>query len=278
MNLDLTNPDVIRNTLKSINTYPNKKLGQHFLIHKPTFKTILDASALNTNDNILEIGSGLGSLTKILASKTTKVMAVERDAVLAEALNKRKLAKVKVVRGDILDFDFSQLPKNYKVVANIPYNITSRLLKKLITNSNPPQIMVLLIQKEVAERICEKPGKMSVLALSVQYYADPKIIGVVERSKFWPMPKVDSAIIKIIRKPKPIFAADEKKLFRLIKAGFSAKRKKMKNSLAGGLNISVTVAQSLLQTAQIDLNARAQELNMAQWHQLYSQANKQQLI
>jgi len=278
MDLDLTNPDIIRNTLKSIKTYPNKRLGQHFLIHKPTFKIILDAGTLNINDAILEIGPGLGSLTAILASETAKVVAVERDIILAKALDERKLAKVEVIMGDILNFDLSQLPKNYKVVANIPYNLTSRLLKKLITSLNPPRLMVLLIQKEVAERICERPGNMSVLAFSVQYFADPKIIEVVERSKFWPMPKVDSAIIQIIRKPKPVFVADEKKLFRLIKAGFSAKRKKMKNSLAGGLNTSVTVAQSLLKIAQIDLNARAQELTMAQWHQLYLQADKQRLI
>jgi 16S rRNA (adenine1518-N6/adenine1519-N6)-dimethyltransferase len=163
----------------------------------------------------------------------------------------------------------AELPVGYKVVANIPYYLTSALLRLLIQSPNPPSLLSLLVQKEVAQRIVSAPGQMSVLALSVQYYAETSLVGQVERHKFWPPPKVDSAILQIKLRRKPAFAADHQKLFRLAKAGFGEKRKQLKNSLAGGLNISTELALKLLQDAKLPETARAQELSLEDWKRLY---------
>ena len=161
------------------------------------------------------------------------------------------------------------MAKGYKVVANIPYYLTSNLIRNLLEAHNTPSLMVLLVQKEVAERILARPGQMSVLAFSVQYYAKPEYVMDVKKELFDPIPKVDSAVIRINLHQKPLFEADHQKLFRLVKAGFGEKRKMLRNSLSGGLGIVSSQTESILDKSKIKRTARAQELSMNDWHRLY---------
>lgn len=276
--MDLTQPDDLRLALRLAGIAPKKGLGQHFLIDRPALELIVAAAGLTHADTVLEVGPGLGVMTGLLVQTAGKVVAVEADKVLAELLLREAPGNLEVVNDDIILYDLTRLPRGYKVVANIPYYLTSKLLRQLLESPNPPSTMVLLIQREVAERVTAKPGKMSILALSVQYYAEPEIIGQVERHKFWPQPDVDSAILLIKRRPQPAFEADAKQLFRLIKAGFGERRKQLKNSLAGGLNTSDELSVRLLKQANIPVAARAQELTLKQWEALYQQAAKANLF
>ncbi len=257
---------------------PQKGLGQHFLVDQTSLEAVAKAGDLQPGDTVLEIGPGLGTLTRLLADSSRRVVGVEQDPALAELLGRQKLPGVEVVWGDIRRFDFRQLGASYKVVANIPYYLTGLLFPLLLESPVPPSRMVLLVQKEVAERVTAKPGAMSILALSVQYYAQPEIVRLVERHKFWPVPKVDSAILKVILRSKPAFAADPAKLFRLIKAGFGEKRKQLKNSLAGGLNIEPALAVAILDQAGINPTKRSQDLSLAEWHKLYERAMKRGIL
>lgn len=257
---------------------PSKGLGQHFLIDKDSLAAIVEAAQLDPADVVLEVGPGLGTMTGVLSERVQRVVAVEADKNLAELLVRRNFKNVEVVPADILEFDLNTMPAGYKVVANIPYYLTSKLIRLLLEAANPPIFMTLLIQKEVAERITAEPGKMSILALSVQYYAEAQIVAQVERHKFWPAPKVDSAVLVLRRLAKPRFEADSAKLFRLIKAGFGEKRKQLKNSLAGGLNASIDLILSVLASAQIDKAARPQQLSLDDWRRLYLEAVKVGLI
>lgn len=270
--MDLTNPQDLQVALKLAGLRPYKGLGQHFLVDRGSLDTIVEAAELSHQDTVLEIGPGLGVMTNRLTQLAGKVVAVEADHNLAQLLRRDQAPNLEVVESDILDFHLTKLPSGYKVVANIPYYLTGNLLRLLTESPNPPQLMVLLIQKEVAQRINAAPGDMSVLAIGVQYYCQTEIVGMVERYKFWPAPKVDSAIIKITRRTKPAFEADPAKLFRLVKAGFGEKRKQLKNSLAGGLNVSSVAIESTLNSAKILPTARAQELNLEDWQKLYQEA------
>jgi len=208
-------------------------------------------------------------MTRPLAERAGQLVAVETDRILAELLRRDAPDNLAVVEADILDYDFSTLPPGYKVIANIPYYLTSKIFRLLLENPTPPSVMSLLIQKEVAERVVALPGKLSILALSVQYYAQPSIVGIVERHKFWPAPAVDSAVLRVVLRERPAFEADVSELFRLIKAGFGEKRKQLKNSLAGGLNLSSELAIRLIEEAGLAPTARAQELSLDDWERLY---------
>lgn len=248
----------------------NKALGQHWLFDETALEAVVAAGEVVSTDTVLEIGPGPGALTAKLAQLAHKVIAVEADSELAEGLIVRVPAdNLEVKVASILDYDFSELPPEYKVVANIPYYITSKIIRLCLENNNPPRLMALLVQKEVAERITALPGAMSVLAFSVQYYGEPRILGTVAKELFEPIPKVDSAILQIRRRPKPYFSADTKQLFRLVKAGFGERRKKLVNSLAGGLQADKTEVAQWLKGADIAHNVRAQELSMDEWHKLY---------
>lgn len=251
-----------------------KSFGQNWLRDDYTLDLIADSADLNVADTVLEVGPGLGTLTAKLSQKAGKVVAVEADQDLVPGLLAQFAIKdnVEVVAGDILKYDLTQLKANYKVVANIPYYLTSNLIRVLLEANNPPGLMILLVQKEVAERITAKPGQMSVLSFSVQYYAKVEIVAPVAKELFQPIPKVDSAIIKIERLPQPAFDADAKKLFQLVKAGFGEKRKMLRNSLSGGLHIGTEKVEELLKQAQIKPTARAQELGIDAWRKLYEAA------
>lgn len=267
--MDLANIKDLKVAMQLAGIKANKGLGQHFLIDAESVATIIEAAQINPEDTILEVGPGLGVMTDQLAKTGAQIIAVEMDRALAELLRRRLPGNVRVEESDIMKFNLSDLPTNYKVVANVPYYITSPIIRLFMESNNPPIQSVLLIQREVAERIAAKPGDMSILALSVQYYADVELIADVSRDKFYPIPNVDSAVIRIVRKDVPAFEADTHKLFRLIKAGFGEKRKQLRNSLSGGLQITTDQAAALIQSAGLNDTARAQELSLDQWKSLY---------
>lgn len=275
--MDLSRVEDVRTALKLAGIKPNKGLGQHFLVDKPSLEAIMDAAAVTKADTVLEIGPGLGVMTRPLANQAGTLIAVETDRVLADLLRRDAPKNLQVVEQDFLQYDLTSLPPRYKVIANIPYYLTSKIFRLLIESPNPPSLMSVLIQKEVAERITAKPGQLSILALSVQYYGHAEIVRIVERHRFWPAPAVDSAVLRFTYMG-PAFKADSTRLFRLIRAGFGEKRKQLKNSLAGGLNLSSDLAVKLIADAKLAPTARAQELDLKQWHQLYKLADKLDLL
>ncbi|MCX6760203.1 MAG: 16S rRNA (adenine(1518)-N(6)/adenine(1519)-N(6))-dimethyltransferase RsmA, partial [Candidatus Nealsonbacteria bacterium] len=228
---------MIQNIRKDLrNIKPNKRLGQNFLIDKAALNKIISAADLSENDVVLEIGPGTGMLTRELLKITKKVIAVEKDKKMAEVLknNFKDCKNLEIINKDILKIDDLNI-KEYKLVANIPYYITSPIIRKFLEYSNPPKLMVLTIQKEVAQRICSRPPDMSLLAISVQFYAKPKIISYISKNSFWPKPKVDSAILKIqdIKNKNP--EIDVASFFNILRAGFKQPRKQLQNNISSEL-------------------------------------------
>lgn len=252
---------------------PDKSLGQHWLHNRDVLVHIADCAELTPDDTVLEIGPGLGTLTSELLRQAGRVITVEFDPELARKLPGQFPGKdLTVFNEDILSFDLSQLPSGYKVVANVPYYITSKIVQKLMTADNKPSIAVLLVQKEVAERIAAEPGDMSILAISAQVYAEASLGDIVPAALFTPPPRVDSQVVILkTRKTSLVKPEDEKAFFRVVKAGFSAKRKKLRSSLAGGLAISKQEAEELLQKAEISPDARAEDLSIDHWLRLVAQ-------
>lgn len=247
-----------------------KSLGQHWLHDREVLSHIADCAELTEQDTVLEVGPGLGTLTSILLRRSKRVVAVEFDEQLARKLpGQFPGTNLTVHYQDILEFDTSQLEPGYKVVANVPYYITSKIIKKLMTDSNRPSVVVLLIQKEVAERAAAGPGDMSILAISAQLYAEVSLGDVVPAELFTPPPKVDSQVLVLKSKPPQLPSnVSEKQFFRIAKAGFSAKRKKLRSSLSGGLAISKEEVESALGEAGISPDARAEDLAMTDWGRL----------
>jgi len=251
-------------------TIPKKSLGQHWLRDEPSLTAMADAANVTPEDTVLEIGPGLGTLTQVLVHRAKQVVAVEFDRELAEDLSARVMASnLEVVQQDILQFDLTSLPPNYKVAANIPYYLTSKIVRTLLESPNPPAITSLLVQKEVAERMAAAPGELSVLGVSVQFYCEAALGKVVPAALFTPPPEVDSQIIALTRRSAPLFTdVTPKAFFRVVKAGFAEKRKMLRSSLSGGLHISKEAADALLIKANISSQARAQELSLEDWHRL----------
>ena len=286
--------DLLEQSKQLCNQYnikPARSKGQNFLIDEKIYDKIVNSAELNKNNVILEVGPGLGFLTEKLARKVKKVITVELDDKLTNylktALIAKKINNVEVINEDIMKLDIGyqilrkkhtniQYPmSNFKVVANLPYNITSIFLRKFLSADKKPNIMVLMLQKEVAERIVASPGKMSLLAVSVQYYAKPEIVSYVEKQNFWPEPAVDSAIINLTPRPSLLNRRggkkdneDKKRFFQLVKFGFSAKRKMLKNNLAGSFRISQTEAEDKIKKAGFSEKIRAQELSVSDWVKL----------
>lgn len=253
---------------------PNKSLGQHWLTNRDVLSDIADAADITSTDMVLEIGPGLGTLTSELLRRAKSVVAVEFDGELARKLPGQFPGKdLTVIHEDILRFDLSSLPAGYKVVANVPYYITSKIVQLLMTATNKPSIAVLLVQKEVAERLAAKAGDMSILAVSAQIYADVTLGVKVGRDFFTPPPKVDSQVVILRTRPTPIVPAeDERALFRVVKAGFSGKRKKLRSSIAAGLAMTKPQAEELLRHANINPELRAEDLSIEQWLRLAKDA------
>lgn len=310
-NSTMLSQDQIKKILKEKDIKVLKILGQNFLVDESVLNRIIQAAELDKNDLVIEIGPGLGVLTKELSKKCQQVIAIEKDKKLARLLeekipppappkrgracspsDKRRasvpppdkggIGGVKIINDDILKINLEELigkygrrtsvcspsNKNYKLVSNIPYYITSPVIKFFLENKIQPQVIVLLVQKEVAERICAQAGKLSILALSVQIYGKPEIVEYVDKSSFYPKPKVDSAILKISAIKKEFSDDYYQSFFRIIKIGFSAKRKKLANNLSAGLCLSKDKISKILQKANIPPNARAQELELKDWKKL----------
>jgi 16S rRNA (adenine1518-N6/adenine1519-N6)-dimethyltransferase len=248
-----------------------KALGQHWLYDLFSLQSMVDSAAVTGQDTVLEIGPGLGTLTALLVKASTQVVAVEYDKQLAASLHKRvKADNLVVISQDILRFDFGDLPPDYKLVANIPYYLTSNLIRVLSETSNPPIIAALLVQKEVAERLSSGPGGMSLLSVSAQFYWEVSLGELVPAYLFTPPPKVDSRIVILKRRPNLLFQDIEPaSFFRMVKAGFSQRRKTLLNSLSSGLHTPKDEMEALLQKASIDPKLRAQNLSLDEWHTLY---------
>jgi len=265
--------------LKKYHLKPKKCFGQNFLIDKNALRDILKAAELKRNDTVIEIGPGLGTITKELAEKAGGVIAIEKDRELAKILLSRSgltristqnnaERNIKILQGDILKFTTNdlQLTTDYKVVANLPYYIVSPVIRKFLESDCPPTLMVLIAQKEVAERICSSSPKMSLLAVAVQLYSKPEIVRIVKKESFWPKPKVDSAILRI----NPLINTDKKLIntdlfFKIVKAGFSQPRKQLKNNLK---KIFGKETEKILKKANIDPSCRAETLSVGNWKRL----------
>lgn len=249
----------------------NKALGQHWLTDESVLASIVDAAAVTSGDTVVEIGPGPGTLTKQLVARAQQVVAVEFDAALARALPKQVSAQnLQVVQQDILHFDFTKVEAPYKVVANIPYYLTSNLIRVLSESTDPPETAVLLIQKEVAERVTAQPGSMSLLSVTAQYYWETSLGPRVPAIMFTPPPKVDSQVLILHHRQAPLFKGIEPRMFfRLVKAGFGQRRKTLLNSLSGGLHLDKSAVQGMCAAASIDPQRRAQTLSLDEWHDLY---------
>jgi 16S rRNA (adenine1518-N6/adenine1519-N6)-dimethyltransferase len=248
----------------------SKSLGQHWLSDRDALGYIADCAELESHDVVLEIGPGLGTLTSEILKRAGRVVAVEFDNELARKLPAQFPGKnLEVIGGDILKFDLLSLPTGYKVVGNIPYYITSKIVKLLMTTANKPLITVLLVQREVAERLAAKSNKMSILSVSAQVFADVTLGNVVKARLFTPPPKIDSQVVILRTRPIPFFAdVNEADFFRIVKAGFSSKRKKLRSSLASGLKMSKNEIEAILDKASINPNVRAETLDLDAWSRL----------
>lgn len=236
-------------------------------------RKIVDYAEITPQDEVLEIGAGLGSLTRLLAQSARQVTAVEIDRhlvpILKEVMN--PFSNVQIIEGDILELNPADLMgnSNYIVVANIPYFITSAIIRHLLTSDQKPSRIVLTMQQEVAQRICAEPGSLSLLALSVQVFGQPQIGLSIPAASFYPPPKVDSATLRIQLYDQPLISGKQLDyFFTLVKIGFSQKRKTLRNTLSAGLHCSGDEAAALLSSAGIDPMRRAQTLDLVEWKTL----------
>lgn len=261
-----------------------KSLGQNFLSNPRILDKIVSAAEVSKEDTVLEVGPGTGSLTIRLAEKSKRVIAIEKDHRLIEQLQDKfkNFPNVEVVEGDIMESDiaeYSLKDGNYKIVANIPYYITSSLIRLALEKWPQPQLIVLMVQKEVAQRIMAMPAQagkkpnMNLLALSVQYYAEPKIIGYISRGSFNPRPKVDSAIIRLKPLGRRATAEETEKIFILIRAGFSEKRKQLAGNLTKKLKIPKEQILDAFKKLGISSIIRAENLSLEQWITLRNYLN-----
>ncbi len=258
----------IKKLLKRYKVRVSKKFGQNFLINENVFKKITRAAELSTKDIVLEIGPGIGNLTQFLAKKAKQVIAVEKDKrmikILKETLSCYK--NVKIIQADILKVNINDLifQKKYKIVSNPPYYITSPIIRKFLETKKQPELLVLMVQKEVAERICSQPPKMNLLSVSVQFYSNPEIVDFVSKKYFWPQPKVDSAILKIIPKSiKPPVNPDL--FFKIVRAGFTHPRKQLVNNLSSVLELNKEKVKEWLRESKIKPIRRAETLSLKEW-------------
>lgn len=289
--------DHLKELLRKFNLKPNFTYGQNFLLDEKVLEDIIDAADISSHDQILEIGPGLGNLTRKLCEKAGLVLSIEKDPKflpilktirrdypdkfryeIADALEfnfqdilQKSIVNSQKLRTDFATNDYSLMANHYKVVANIPYYITGKILEMLMKTEYKPSSVIVLTQKEVAERVCAKPGGLSVLAISVQIFGEPQIIRIVPSSAFYPAPKVDSAILQIQMNQQPKYEiGDEKKFFRLLKACFAGKRKQIHNTLVNNLKLDKDQVAKILSVLKINPAARPQELAIEAWIALVS--------
>lgn len=264
--------------MSAVKLYAKKSLGQNFLINPRIVEKIVEAAAVSAEDTVLEVGPGTGNLTRALAATGARVIAVEKDRRVIEDLQAEfSAAQIEIIEGDILEFDPAAnglQDGGYKIVANLPYYITSHFLRTVFEKWPRPSLMILMVQKEVARRITAKPPRMNLLALSVQYYADPKIIAPVRAGNFRPMPNVDSAIISLRPKAERLKPAEEEMLFKLLRAGFSGKRKQLVNNLAKNFGMMKDDLPKLFAETGLKPDIRAENLSLSQWMELSKHIKK----
>ena len=269
----------VRGVLRRFSLHPKKSLGQNFLMDEAALARVAAAAGLAGEDTVLEIGAGLGSLTRHLAAAARRVVAVELDENLRPALEfvLKPWANVEIHYGDILRLPASglQLPAAYKVAGNIPYYITSAVIRHLLEADSKPALIVLTMQREVAERLCARPGDMNLLAVSAQFYGVPRVLAHIPAGAFYPRPEVESAVVRLEVLPQPAVAvADVDQFFRVVKAGFSQKRKQLRNSISAGLQLAPARVEALLAQAGIDPQRRAETLALQEWGALAEAVGK----
>jgi 16S rRNA (adenine1518-N6/adenine1519-N6)-dimethyltransferase len=267
--------DTLKSLLKHYKLNPNKTYGQNFLMDETILEDMIDEANVKAGDMVLEIGPGIGNLTERLLDRAAKVLSIEKDPQflnvlksLSETHNTKDKQYFSYEVADALTYNFSEKLKDvpYKVVANIPYYITGKIVQLFLKAQHKPESMTLLMQKEVAYNICAEVGSLNLLAISVQLYADPRVVCVVPGHKFYPSPKVDSAVIHIELRKKPKYKIeDEAKLFRILRACFSGKRKQLHNTLTNNLQFEKSVVDEVLTKLKIDPMIRPQQLTIDQW-------------
>jgi len=277
--MNMQNESLMTRTKKLLASYDlraKKGLGQNFLIDGGVLKKIVAAAELSPADTVIEVGPGLGVLTETLVEQAGKVIAIELDNHLAEILKTRftDSSKITIISDDVLNVNPADIlgkQTDYKVVANLPYYITSAVIRHFLESSVKPSVMILMVQKEVAKQITAQPGEMSLLSVSVQLYGKPTVVSQVSSQCFYPAPKVDSAILRIAVYPQPkLQTADVTGFFDIVRAGFSANRKQLPNSLSNGLKVPKSDIIPLLEKAGIDLQRRAETLTIDEWGVLYN--------
>ncbi len=277
--LGMLTPSQTRRLLHSLGTEAKKRLGQHFLVDRRVRTKLLRAARIGPEDLVVEIGPGLGALTGELARRARQVVAIEKDEVLAARLRQAlgPVANVQIITGDVLGMDPAQIVEQaratageYKVVADLPYNIASAVVRHFLEAEARPQLMVVMVQREVAESMAALPGQMSLLSVAVQLYGKPSIAGYVSPQSFYPPPRVESAILRIETYVAPnLQVGDVDDFFRVVRAGFSARRKQLHNSLAQGLELPPAETLGLLVGLGIDPQRRAQTLSLDEWSAIY---------
>jgi 16S rRNA (adenine1518-N6/adenine1519-N6)-dimethyltransferase len=274
--MNLASKRGIQNLLKKYRVRPSKRLGQNFLINKRVIKKLIRTANLKPEDIVLEIGPGIGTLTIELAKKIKKVIAIEKDQKMVEILKEtlKNFKNVKIIKGDILKFrifDFGfpsqdSFPSSYKLVGNLPFYLTTPVIRKFLEAIEvKPCQMILVVQKEVGKRICAKPPRMNILAVSVQFYAKPEIISYISKKSFWPSPTVDSVIIKISAFNRRRKSAFNQRFFQIVKVGFSHPRKQLINNLSKGLKIERNEVKRWLLKNNIRPSQRAETLSVGDW-------------
>lgn len=261
---------------------PRKKWGQHFLTDPNLLAQIAEAAQVASTDTILEIGPGKGHLTRVLAARAARVIAVEVDAQLLASLRAEFAAQPHVVllHGDILTAPPGEWlargtgtdppPAEYKIVANLPYYITSAILRHVLETAFPPRCIVAMVQREVAQRLVARPPQMNLLAVSVQFFAQPHIVRTIPAGAFYPRPQVDSALVRLDVNPSPRAAiADPARFFHIVRAGFGERRKQLRNALASGLGCPPQEIERVLARAQLAPTRRAETLTLTEWETLY---------
>jgi len=279
--MDLTDLRTIRLILQEYKIFTQKRLGQHFLINPDVLKEITQAAELKDTDEILEIGPGLGVLTRALAQQAQRVVAIEKDTSMAKACRgiNSDLTNIKIVEGNALALNDSFFRQHfpgekYKLVANLPYYLTSAIIRFFLESWYRPVMMVLMVQREVAERMTAIPPEANLLSVAVQFYGTAEIITLVPRQNFWPIPQVDSAVVRIIPHKKLPTKIDTTRFFQIVKAGFGERRKQLHNSLSGGLHLDDAKVKKILTKTGISPDRRAQTLTITDWIRLYQNTEK----
>ncbi len=272
--IDLTNIHELRNLLYAHHMRPSKAFGQNFLVDRSVLLHIVEAAEIHIGDQVLELGAGTGVLTRELAKRARRVVAVELERDMLSLLSEttRNLSNVELIERNLLYVDPAEVfgSEPYKLVANLPYYITAPAFRHFLESANPPRLLVVMVQYEVAQRIVAGPGGLSLLGVSIQFYGRPQIVAHVPARAFYPAPKVDSAILRVDLKHEiPLTRKQRDSFFRLVQAGFSERRKQLHNSLAHGLHRKNVEVQALLLAANIDPSRRAETLNIEDWLRLW---------